>query len=367
MAKRFNVLDIDRDAFFMIPKCLLTHEKYADMKATSKLLYAVLLDKVNLSRKNHWIDDNGDIFFYLKWDRIGDILRITRPTISATIKELKAKGLLESVKHGFGKPDRLYLSRPDDASCVDNIVSDDVIDDSMIVNDETEAEEIVDKSVDNITAVKNFNHSSKEIELREVKNFNHEELRNLTTVVKKFNPNNNKYNNTEKNKTENSKTEVSKSPDEILLTKNLKQMFSESHGEIFSSPEARAEFTAIVLAYRDNISAELNPMSIEELSLLYAEHGSWLMEAVRNAAITPTHRPKGIRYLKAILLRWAEGGNGNAGKGQERNDGHCQSGRENGFSKDGKDNDWCAKAEAIERQRFPQYYEKYDAHKCMGI
>ena len=44
----------------------------ADLTQTAKLLYAVLLDKSNLSRANGWTDEDGNIFVVFPLRAIGE-------------------------------------------------------------------------------------------------------------------------------------------------------------------------------------------------------------------------------------------------------------------------------------------------------
>ena len=46
-------------AFFRIPKLLLTDERYAEVSTDAKLLYGLLLDRMELSYRNGWIDEQN--------------------------------------------------------------------------------------------------------------------------------------------------------------------------------------------------------------------------------------------------------------------------------------------------------------------
>ncbi len=50
-------------AFYRIPRLLMTHERFKDMSCDAKLLYGVLLARMELSQKNNWLDKNGKCSF----------------------------------------------------------------------------------------------------------------------------------------------------------------------------------------------------------------------------------------------------------------------------------------------------------------
>ena len=68
--------------FYQIPKELFINPYYKDLSSDSKLLYDLLLDRLSISMKNGWIDENGNIFLIfsrketeerLNWNYIFDI------------------------------------------------------------------------------------------------------------------------------------------------------------------------------------------------------------------------------------------------------------------------------------------------------
>ena len=46
-------------AFFRIPKLLLTDDRFAEISTDAKLLYGLLLDRMELSYRNGWIDEQN--------------------------------------------------------------------------------------------------------------------------------------------------------------------------------------------------------------------------------------------------------------------------------------------------------------------
>lgn len=51
----------DQFAFYRIPKALFTDERFKSISAEAKILYGILLDRMSLSRKNGWMDEQGRV------------------------------------------------------------------------------------------------------------------------------------------------------------------------------------------------------------------------------------------------------------------------------------------------------------------
>ena len=56
--------EADQYSFYRIPKILLTDRRYKGVSLEAKVLYGLLLDRMGLSARNGWLDDNGRVFLY---------------------------------------------------------------------------------------------------------------------------------------------------------------------------------------------------------------------------------------------------------------------------------------------------------------
>ena len=61
----FRGLEADRYSFYRVPKALIKVDLFEKMSGDAKLLYAVLRDRMNLSLKNGWQDENGNAYICL--------------------------------------------------------------------------------------------------------------------------------------------------------------------------------------------------------------------------------------------------------------------------------------------------------------
>ncbi|MDU1713396.1 MAG: replication initiator protein A, partial [Staphylococcus epidermidis] len=110
---RKNIKNQASQNFYMLHKALFVNEKYKKLSDSAKVTYAILNDRVSLSIKNNWVDDNGDIYFIFTNESLQNILDKSKNTITKIKKELQAVGLLEQIRTGFNKPNKLYIKKPE--------------------------------------------------------------------------------------------------------------------------------------------------------------------------------------------------------------------------------------------------------------
>lgn len=112
MAERYKLGDIDNERFYQIPKSFFINPKYKGVSNTAKIIYAILKDRMELSRKNGWHDANDDIYLLFDQQEIADLLATSRVTINRNMKELKDAGLIDLARQGLGKPNKIYINKP---------------------------------------------------------------------------------------------------------------------------------------------------------------------------------------------------------------------------------------------------------------
>ena len=75
----------------------------------SKVLYGVLLDRMALSRKNSWFDEQNRVFIIYQIGEIQEDLGFSRKKAMELLSELENFGLLEKKRRGHGLPNILYV------------------------------------------------------------------------------------------------------------------------------------------------------------------------------------------------------------------------------------------------------------------
>ena len=91
--------------FYRVPKVLFTNERFWNISADAKMLYGILLDRMSLSAKNGWIDENGRVYIIFTIDEAKSALNCAEQKAIKLLSELEKKaGLIERKRQGLGKP-----------------------------------------------------------------------------------------------------------------------------------------------------------------------------------------------------------------------------------------------------------------------
>lgn len=107
----YCIHDTYKPYFYMLPKSLFVYNKYRELDLTGKVTYAVLTDRVQLSRKNNWIDKYGRIYLCFKQQELADLLNTNRSTIARSLKKLQEFGLIVVEDQGRGHTSRIYVKK----------------------------------------------------------------------------------------------------------------------------------------------------------------------------------------------------------------------------------------------------------------
>lgn len=99
----------DQFSFIRIPKIMLTEKAFAKLSLQAKVLYAVLLDRMTLSRKNAWFDEENRVFIIYQIGEIQEDLGFSKKKAMDLLSELEKFGLLEKKRRGHGLPNILYV------------------------------------------------------------------------------------------------------------------------------------------------------------------------------------------------------------------------------------------------------------------
>ncbi|HJG39440.1 MAG TPA: replication initiator protein A [Staphylococcus saprophyticus] len=91
-----------------------TNPKYTKLSNDAKITWSILRDRLDLSIRNNWVDENGDIFFIYTNEKLKSILNISSPNkLSKIKKELTEANLFNQIRVGLNKPNKLYIKKPE--------------------------------------------------------------------------------------------------------------------------------------------------------------------------------------------------------------------------------------------------------------
>lgn len=109
MNKYFTAKDAEQFVFYRIPKMLITGEEYRYISTDAKLLYGLLLDRVGLSVRNEWLDEQGRVFVYYTVESVREDLNCGKEKACKLFDELEKAKLIERKRQGQGNPSRIYV------------------------------------------------------------------------------------------------------------------------------------------------------------------------------------------------------------------------------------------------------------------
>ena len=97
-------------AFYRIPQILFTDERYKSLNVEAKVLYGILLNRMELSMRNHWFDDNGRVYIIFTIEEVMAHLGCGDKKAGALLAELEKKAdLIYRKRQGLGKPNLIYV------------------------------------------------------------------------------------------------------------------------------------------------------------------------------------------------------------------------------------------------------------------
>ncbi|MGX8687423.1 MAG: DUF6017 domain-containing protein [bacterium] len=89
---------------------LFSQEQFKNISPEAKVLYGILLKRMDLSAKNGWFDDQGRVYIICTLEEIMETLNCGNQKAVKLMDELEGKiGLIERKRQGLGKPNLIYV------------------------------------------------------------------------------------------------------------------------------------------------------------------------------------------------------------------------------------------------------------------
>lgn len=110
--KYFYGTESESFTFYRIPKALMTEEVFKVLTSDAKILYGLMLDRMSLSAKNGWFDEDGRVYIYYSIEDVMEAMGCSKNKGMKTLQELDIAtgiGLIERKKQGQGKPTIIYV------------------------------------------------------------------------------------------------------------------------------------------------------------------------------------------------------------------------------------------------------------------
>ena len=100
-------------SYFRVPQILFRDIKFKDLSTDAKTLYGILLDRMGLSVKNGWLDEQGRVYIIFPVQEVMDALGCADNKATKLFRELEKFGLIERKRRG---PDPRFRNREKNGS-----------------------------------------------------------------------------------------------------------------------------------------------------------------------------------------------------------------------------------------------------------
>ena len=106
--RTINVNDLDSINYYQVPKWLMDLFLQGKISSGGFKTYVLMYDRLRLSSKNEWIDEEGTVYIKYSYDEMQEDLNCSRQAISNNLKDLLALDLIVKVKN-FNSSSKFYL------------------------------------------------------------------------------------------------------------------------------------------------------------------------------------------------------------------------------------------------------------------
>ena len=91
-------------SYFRIPKALFQDSRFRQLSTDARTLYGILLDRMSLSVKNGWLDEQGRVYIIYTGREVQESLCCAEHKAVKLFRELEQLDLIERKRRGLGRP-----------------------------------------------------------------------------------------------------------------------------------------------------------------------------------------------------------------------------------------------------------------------
>ena len=96
-------------SYFRIPKALFQDRRFRQLSTDARTLYGILLDRMSLSAKNDWLDEQGRVYIVYTVREVQESLCCAEHKAVKLFRELEDIDLIERKRRGLGRPSLIYV------------------------------------------------------------------------------------------------------------------------------------------------------------------------------------------------------------------------------------------------------------------
>ena len=96
-------------SYFRIPKALFQDSRFRQLSTDARTLYGILLDRMSLSVKNGWLDEQGRVYIIYTVREVQESLCCAEHKAVKLFRELEQADLIERKRRGLGRPSLIFV------------------------------------------------------------------------------------------------------------------------------------------------------------------------------------------------------------------------------------------------------------------
>lgn len=108
--------DVQNLYYMQMPMWLFSDPRYCELSLDAKVAYTFLLNRFQLSRRNGWVNEQGEVFVIFPRKALAAELRVCEQRVTAAFKALVERALIWEKRCGRGDANQIYLAAVEPAA-----------------------------------------------------------------------------------------------------------------------------------------------------------------------------------------------------------------------------------------------------------
>lgn len=97
--------------FIKVPKVLLYERKKFGLSIDGIMLYAFMLNRASMSKRNGWKDEQGRLYIFFTLDDVMQVTNCKKTKASRLLSQLDELNLIEREHRGIGRANKIYVKK----------------------------------------------------------------------------------------------------------------------------------------------------------------------------------------------------------------------------------------------------------------
>ena len=110
--------EAEQFSFYRIPKLLFTDSRFSKVSIEAKVLYGLMLDRMSLSIKNGWVDEENRVYIYFKVSDAMEYMKEINDSYGHFSGDDAIKTVAKALKDTLGEKADIYRIGGDEFVCI---------------------------------------------------------------------------------------------------------------------------------------------------------------------------------------------------------------------------------------------------------